>query len=149
MKQGFILDYIYSLYLQIIYYIDLQIVILIYSLQKDLDLCCHLVLEHITGPGFCLISGVQKMCITLAGFKPLFSYVCKWWYHPHKCVCAHSHLTSWDSMDCSPPGSSLHGTSQARTRGRVVISYSRLCSQSKDRAHVSCDSHISRQNLDL
>ena len=30
-----------------------------------------------------------------------------------------------DSMDCSPPGPSVHGISQARTLERVVLSSSR------------------------
>ena len=30
------------------------------------------------------------------------------------CVCAQSCLTLWDPMDCSPPGSSIHGIFQAR-----------------------------------
>ena len=34
-------------------------------------------------------------------------------------------LTLCDPMDCSPPGSSVHGVSQARILKRVTISYSR------------------------
>ena len=33
--------------------------------------------------------------------------------------------TLWDSMDCSPPGSSVHGILQARILEWVAISYSR------------------------
>ena len=33
--------------------------------------------------------------------------------------------TLWDSMDCSPPGSSVHGIFQARILEWVAISYSR------------------------
>ena len=36
---------------------------------------------------------------------------------------------SFDSMDCSPPGSSVHGTSQARILEWVAISFSRGSSQ--------------------
>ena len=32
----------------------------------------------------------------------------------HACSIAQSRLTLWDSMDCSPPGSSIHGIFQAR-----------------------------------
>ena len=32
----------------------------------------------------------------------------------HMCVCAQSSLTLCDPMDCSPPGSSVHGILQAR-----------------------------------
>ena len=41
-------------------------------------------------------------------------------------------------MDCSPPGSSVHGIPQGRTLGWVVISFSRGSSPSKDQNHVSC-----------
>ena len=40
-------------------------------------------------------------------------------------------------MDCSPPGSSVHGISQAILEC-VVISFSRGSSQLRDRIHVSC-----------
>ena len=41
-------------------------------------------------------------------------------------------------MDCSPPGSSVHGIFQARILERVAISSSRGSSQSSDQARVSC-----------
>ena len=41
-------------------------------------------------------------------------------------------------MDCSPPGSSVHGIFQARILERVAISSSRGSSQSRDQARVSC-----------
>ena len=43
------------------------------------------------------------------------------------CVCtvAQSYLTLCDLMDCSPPGSSVHGIFQARILEWVVISFSR------------------------
>ena len=44
-------------------------------------------------------------------------------------------------------GSSLHGISQARILGRVAISFSRVSSQPRDQAHVSCNSCTGRQNL--
>ena len=44
------------------------------------------------------------------------------------CVCvvlvAQSCLTLCNSMDCSPPGSPVHGISQARMLERVAISFS-------------------------
>ena len=43
-----------------------------------------------------------------------------------------------DSMDCSPPGSSVHGISQARILGWVAISFSMGFSRHRDRIHVSC-----------
>ena len=41
-------------------------------------------------------------------------------------------------MDCSPPGPSVHGTSQARVLEWVAISYSRGSSGPRDRTCISC-----------
>ena len=43
-----------------------------------------------------------------------------------------------DPMDCSPPGSSVHGISQARILERVAISSSRGSSQPRNQTCVSC-----------
>ena len=43
-----------------------------------------------------------------------------------------------DPMDCNPPGSTVHGISQARLLEWVAISFSRGSSQFRDRTHVSC-----------
>ena len=40
-------------------------------------------------------------------------------------------------MDCSPPGSSVHGILQARILEQVAISSSRGSSQHKDRTRIS------------
>ena len=45
--------------------------------------------------------------------------------------------TLCDPMDCSVPGSSVHGICQARILEWVAISFSRGCSQSRDRTQVS------------
>ena len=57
------------------------------------------------------------------------------------CVCANlvqSCLTLCDPMDCSLPGSSVHGSFQARILGWVVMSSSRGSSWSRDWNCVSC-----------
>ena len=41
-------------------------------------------------------------------------------------------------MDCSPPGSSVHGTSQARILEQVAISFSRRSFQPRDQTRVPC-----------
>ena len=41
-------------------------------------------------------------------------------------------------MDCSPPGSSVHGIRQKRMLQWVAISFSRRSSRPRDRIHVSC-----------
>ena len=46
------------------------------------------------------------------------------YFYRRKCVCtvAQSCLTLWDPLDCSPPGSSVHGILQARILEWVAIS---------------------------
>ena len=51
-------------------------------------------------------------------------------------------------MDCSPPGSSVHGISQARRVKWVAVSFSRGSSQSRDENHVSYVSYVGWQVLD-
>ena len=46
-------------------------------------------------------------------------------------------LTLCNPMDCSPPGSSVHGILQARILEWVAISFSRGSSQPRDRTQVS------------
>ena len=46
-------------------------------------------------------------------------------------------LTLWDSMDCSPPGSSVHGILQARILEWVAMPSSRESSWSRDWTQVS------------
>ena len=47
-------------------------------------------------------------------------------------------LCDCDSMDCSLPGSSVHGISQARTLEWIVISFFRVSSKPWDGTHLSC-----------
>ena len=48
------------------------------------------------------------------------------------------YLTLCDPMDCSPPGSSVHGILQAKILEWVAVSFSRGSSQPKDETWVSC-----------
>ena len=50
---------------------------------------------------------------------------------------AHSWQTLCDPVDCSLPGSSLHGILQARVLEWVAISFSRGSSQPRDQTQVS------------
>ena len=69
-------------------------------------------------------------------------------------LCLMVHLTSCctypraialcNVMDCSPPGSSIHGISQARILEWVTVSCSRGSSWPRDRTHISCFSCIGR-----
>ena len=54
-------------------------------------------------------------------------------------ACAQSCLTLCDPMACSPPGSSVHGVSQARILEWVAISSSRRSSQPRDQSQVRFD----------
>ena len=71
------------------------------------------------------------------------------------CVCVHVHmftqscLTLCNLMDCSPPGSSVHGIFQERILERVAISYSRGSSRSRDWTWVSCISYWQADSLPL
>ena len=47
------------------------------------------------------------------------------------------HLTLWDPMDCSPPGSSVHGILQARMLEWVAFLFSKRSFWSRDWTHVS------------
>ena len=49
-----------------------------------------------------------------------------------KVLVSQSCLTLFDPMDCSPPGSSVHGILQARILEWVAISISRGSSQLRD-----------------
>ena len=54
------------------------------------------------------------------------------------CLVAKPCPTLCDTMDCSPPVSSVHGISQARILEWVVISYSRGSSWPRGQTHISC-----------
>ena len=60
---------------------------------------------------------------------------------------AQSCSTLCDPMDCSPPGSSVHGISQGRILEWVAISSSRESLQPRDWTHISWVSLIDRQIL--
>ena len=59
-------------------------------------------------------------------------------------MCAQPCPTLWNPMDCSPPGSSVHGILQARILESVPIYYFRGSSPPRDRTHIFC---IDRQIL--
>ena len=54
------------------------------------------------------------------------------------CLVTKSCLTLCDPLDCSPPGSSVHGVLQVRILEFIAISFSRGSSQAMDQTWVSC-----------
>ena len=58
--------------------------------------------------------------------------------HVVLCLVAQSCLTLCDPVDCSPPGSPVHGILQARTLGWIAMPSSRGSSQPRDWTQVSC-----------
>ena len=58
-----------------------------------------------------------------------------WWFYVFSCQ-VESH--SCDSLDCSLPGSSVHGILQTRIREWVAISFSRGSSPHRNQTQVSC-----------
>ena len=63
------------------------------------------------------------------------------------CLVNQSCLTLCDPMACSPPGSSVHGTLQARILEWVVIPFSRGSSWPRKKTQVSCIAGSHQGNL--
>ena len=86
----------------------------------------------------CLIWGAEVgpwcvwgVCVCVCVCLCVFVCVCV-------CVCAQSCLTLCDLLECSLPGSSVHGILQARMLECVAISFSRRSSHPKDWTCISC-----------
>ena len=76
-----------------------------------------------------------------------FRYTAKWFNYTYICACMHakslqSCLTLCNPMDCSPPGSSVHGILQARTLEWVAIPSFRGSSRPRDQTCILCGSCI-------
>ena len=59
------------------------------------------------------------------------------WFLSYNMCVSRSVMSDCDPMDCSPPGSSVHGILQAKILGWVAILFSRGVSWPKDRIRVS------------
>ena len=66
---------------------------------------------------------------------PCFPWIIEKW---NVCLVAQLCPTLWDPMDCSPPGSSVHGILQARILEWVAKSSSRASFQPRNQTQVSC-----------
>ena len=82
------------------------------------------------------VGGPNRICFQIG----LVKYMCV-------CSVAQSYLTLCDPMDCSPPGSSVHGILQAGILDWVAVSSCRGSSPPRDQAHVSCVSCTGRRIL--
>ena len=61
-----------------------------------------------------------------------------WYCIVMKVLLPQSCLTQYNLMDCSPPGSSVHGILQAKILEWVAIHYSKGSSQPRDQTQVFC-----------
>ena len=80
-----------------------------------------------------MIKTLEKM-----GIEGTYLNIVKAIYDRKENEVAQSCLTLWDPMDCSLPGSSVHGILKARVLQWVAISFSRGSFQTRDRTWVSC-----------
>ena len=78
-------------------------------------------------------------CIWICSFLALINHLIRFWrlHIEHWSEVAQSYPTLCDPMDCSLPGSSVHGIFQARVLEWVAISFSRASSQPRDWNRVS------------
>ena len=77
--------------------------------------------------------------VELCPLTPKFiCWNCYTQYHKSEVEVTQSCLTFCDPMDCSLPGSSVHGIFQARILELVAVPFSRGYSQPRDRIQVSC-----------
>ena len=67
-----------------------------------------------------------------------YSHILRYWGLVVVVVWSLSPVWFRDPMHCSPPGSSVHGISQARTQEWVAISFSRRSSWPRNWTQVSC-----------
>ena len=82
--------------------------------------------------------------------------LCSWFLPQTLCVCvcvcvlvAHLHPSLCDSMDCNPPGSSVHGIFQVRILEWVSVSFSRGSSWLRDWTHISMSPVLQVDSLSL
>ena len=105
----------------------------------------HLSLSNNVGP-FVSSTGIPTASLWHLSQKQLFCIFCLWscfslnecCFHLSVCLYWIKIFTLCDPMDCSLPGSSVHGIFQARILGWIGISFFRLSSQTRDQTWVSC-----------
>ena len=89
----------------------------------------------------CSIGKSPRKVASVEFFCPLPKESRMWYIHMYQHVCAQSLKlcpTLCDPMDCSSPGSFVHGILQARILEWVAVLFSRGSSRPRDRIHISC-----------
>ena len=89
----------------------------------------------------CSIGKSPRKVARVEFFCPLPKESRMWYIHVYHHVCAQSLKscpTLYDPMDCSPPGSSVHGILQAKILEWVAMPFSRGSSRPRDWTHISC-----------
>ena len=84
---------------------------------------------------FCLVSSMDRGAWWATVYGVTKSQT---WLSDKMCAKSLSCVQLCNPMDCSPPGSSVHGILQARILEWVAISFYRGSSQSRDWSQVSC-----------
>ena len=109
--------------------------------SNHLIFCCPLLLLPSFFPSIRIFS--NELALHIRWQKYIYTCVCVYtWMHAH--VYTQSCPTIFNPSDHSPPGSSVHGISQARVLKGVALSSSRGSSWSSHWTHISC---IDRQIL--
>ena len=102
---------------------------------------------HEVSKSWTQLNNFHTSCIHLGSpnvLQRFYNFFKKLWFSIFEpillCMCAkslQSCLSPCDPMDCSPPGSSVHGILQARILESVTIFFSRGSSWPRDQTHVS------------
>ena len=106
------------------------------GVKHSISLYCAFSWLHFSS--HCSLSGSLQRC---SGSHPHLSSILQASSLTCVCVC---HVQLCDPMDCSLPGSSIHGIFQARILEWVAISFARASSRPRDWTCVSCISCIGR-----
>ena len=90
------------------------------------------------GAWWAIVPKIEKSQTKLKWLSTIYIYV----HIIYTCMCIRvrllSHVQLWHRMECSLPGSPVHGTFQPRILEWVAISSFSRSSQLRDLVHVSC-----------
>ena len=109
--------------------LELPLTCLLYTWIQFISKSCHMPSSPPTSP--------SPRTLILAAINLSFKILDRLYPPCGVCLVAQLCPTLCDPMDCSPPGSSVHGISQARILEWVAISFSRGSSQPRNRTSVS------------